>query len=73
MTYEYQCVGCQHHWEAEQKITEPPLTHCPECGAEKARRLISRSTFLLQGRGWFKTGGYILPFFLMLRSMVSLA
>jgi putative FmdB family regulatory protein len=58
MTYEYQCVGCQYKWEAEQKITDPPLKQCPECGEEKARRLISRSTFILQGAGWFKSGGY---------------
>lgn len=60
MTYEYQCTDlvCQHRWEAEQKITEPAMTACPACGKETARRLISKSTFVLNGPGWFKTGGY---------------
>lgn len=57
MTYEYQCVSCQHKWDAEQRITDEPLKQCPECGKDSARRLISRSTFILQGDRWFKKGG----------------
>ena len=60
MTYEYQCTNalCSHQWEAEQRITEAPLHQCPECGKETARRLISKSAFILNGGGWFKSGGY---------------
>jgi putative FmdB family regulatory protein len=60
MTYEYQCTdpACQHTWEAEQKITEAPLKTCPACLKETAKRLISQGTFVLNGPGWFKSGGY---------------
>lgn len=61
MTYEYQCKeqSCQHQWEAQQKITEPPLTKCPKCGQESAQRLVSGGTAtIFRGAGWFGTGGY---------------
>lgn len=55
MTYEYQCTSCGHQWEAEQRISDPPLTECPKCKASAAKRLISGGTgFVLQGTGWAK-------------------
>ena len=59
-TYEYQCASptCKHMWEADQRITDKPLEHCPKCGKKTARRLISRTSFALRGEGWYKTGGY---------------
>ena len=57
-TYEYECDACKHQWEVEQAIVEQPLTECPACKAQKAKRLISSGAFLLSGKGWFKTGGY---------------
>lgn len=60
MTYEYECTdpACHHHWETEQRITEPAIKVCPLCGRETARRLISQGNFVLNGPGWFKSGGY---------------
>lgn len=61
MTYEYACENesCHHIWEAEQKISEPPLEECPKCHQQTAKRLVSGGTgFTLVGSGWFKTGGY---------------
>jgi putative FmdB family regulatory protein len=59
MTYEYQCRACGHTWEEEQKITDPPSKKCPECGQQDtAMRLISKSAFILNGPGWYKSGGY---------------
>ncbi len=55
MTYEYRCSdeSCKHTWEAEQKITDPPLTECPRCHQQTAQRLVSGGTgFLLNGTGW---------------------
>jgi len=51
MTYEYECTEptCRHHWEAEQRITEPAIKVCPLCGCETARRLISQGNFVLHG------------------------
>jgi len=60
MTYEYECTDpvCHHHWETEQRITEPAIKVCPLCGRETARRLISQGNFVLHGPGWFRSGGY---------------
>ena len=59
MTYEYECTACKHTWEAEQKITAEPQRTCPKCAKATAKRLISsKSAFVLNGEGWFKSGGY---------------
>jgi putative FmdB family regulatory protein len=58
MTYEYVCKACGHAWEAEQRIVEPPLRTCPCCSKETAQRQVSGTAFLLNGQGWFRTGGY---------------
>ena len=51
--YEYACKGCGHEFEREQRISDPPLKKCPSCGALKARRQISRTSFVLKGGGWY--------------------
>lgn len=51
--YEYGCSKCGHEFEAEQRITENPLKTCPQCRARKLRRLISRTSFVLKGSGWY--------------------
>jgi putative FmdB family regulatory protein len=57
VTYEYKCNACKHEWEADQKITDPPLIICPKCSQPAAKRLISGGTgFQLNGTGWFKDG-----------------
>lgn len=52
--YEYRCEGCESVHEITQRITEDPLTKCPESGG-KMERLISASAFALKGSGWYKT------------------
>ncbi len=55
--YEYQCRDCGHAWEASQRITDPPLTLCPACGATAAARLVGGAGgFKLQGEGWAADG-----------------
>jgi putative FmdB family regulatory protein len=57
MTYEYKCAACGHEFEAEQKITEEPLTKCPKCGEDKCKRQIPQPVgFVLQGKGWYRDG-----------------
>jgi len=51
--YEYLCKGCGHEFEREQRISESPIKKCPACGALKARRQISRTSFVLKGGGWY--------------------
>jgi putative FmdB family regulatory protein len=51
--YEYACDKCGHEFEAEQRITDAPLKSCPACRGRKVRRLISRTSFVLKGSGWY--------------------
>ena len=52
--YEYQCTKCGEVFEAFQKITDEPLTHCKFCNS-KVEKLISHSSFQLKGSGWYLT------------------
>ncbi len=54
-TYEYECRSCQTNFEAEQRISDPPRADCPSCGSGDTHRLISLSTFVLKGSGWYVT------------------
>jgi putative FmdB family regulatory protein len=51
--YEYQCTACHHEFEREQRISEAAIKKCPKCGKAKAKRLISRTSFVLKGGGWY--------------------
>jgi len=51
--YEYGCSNCGVI-EAFQRITDDPLTRCPNC-KRKVTKLISRSSFRLKGSGWYVT------------------
>jgi putative FmdB family regulatory protein len=53
--YEYECRNCGHALEAMQKITDPPLKKCPDCGKSQLRRLMSAPVFRLKGGGWYET------------------
>jgi putative FmdB family regulatory protein len=51
--YEYLCKGCGHEFEREQRITDKPVRTCPQCKARKVQRLISQTSFVLKGGGWY--------------------
>jgi len=53
--YEYQCRSCQHRLEKLQKLSDEPLTLCPECGREELTKLVSAAGFRLKGGGWYET------------------
>jgi putative FmdB family regulatory protein len=53
--YEYICQKCGHDFEALQKVSDAPLRKCPECGALRLRKLVSKPTFRLKGSGWYET------------------
>ena len=52
--YEYRCDACHEEFEVTQKITEPALTACPKCDGP-VEKLISHSSFVLKGSGWYAT------------------
>ena len=53
--YEYRCESCGHQLEALQKISEAPLTDCPECAQPGLVKLVSATAFQLKGNGWYAT------------------
>jgi putative FmdB family regulatory protein len=52
-TYEYKCKACGNEFEYQQRISDPPKSVCEQCGGT-LEKLISRSSFLLKGSGWYK-------------------
>lgn len=53
--YEYQCTACGHQLEAFQKMSEAPLTECPNCHKANLQKLVSAAGFQLKGTGWYAT------------------
>ncbi|WP_018881800.1 MULTISPECIES: FmdB family zinc ribbon protein [unclassified Thioalkalivibrio] len=53
--YEYQCKDCGEISEILQKISDPPATTCPECGADALTKQVSAAGFRLAGGGWYET------------------
>lgn len=53
--YEYECEACGHQFDEIQKVQDPALTECPECGKSTLRKLISAPSFQLKGEGWYNT------------------
>jgi len=54
--YEYGCTACGHRLEEQQKLADPPLSTCPVCGKPALEKLISATSFVLKGGGWYKDG-----------------
>lgn len=52
--YEYECGTCGRVHEILQKMSDNPLTDCPECSGRLHKR-ISQCTFHLKGGGWYVT------------------
>jgi putative FmdB family regulatory protein len=53
-TYEYLCQTCSHRFETWQKMTDEPLTTCPECGSH-IRRVFYPAGLVFKGSGFYKT------------------
>lgn len=53
--YEYKCNACEHRFDKLQKISDPVLTDCPECGKPELSKLVSAAGFRLKGGGWYET------------------
>ncbi|ANN69113.1 FmdB family zinc ribbon protein [Bordetella bronchialis] len=53
--YAYKCSSCGHAKDVLQKISDAPLTVCPECGASTFAKQVTAAGFQLKGSGWYVT------------------
>src|SRR5215510_8442725 len=53
--YAYRCASCGHAKDVLQKLSDPPLTVCPSCGAEAFAKQVTAAGFQLKGSGWYAT------------------
>ena len=53
--YEYRCESCGHELEALQKMSDEPLSICPECSQATLKKALSAAGFRLKGGGWYET------------------
>ena len=53
--YAYACASCGHAKDVLQKMSDPPLTECPACGAAAFGKQVTAAGFQLKGSGWYVT------------------
>ncbi|WP_158904994.1 FmdB family zinc ribbon protein [Burkholderia sp. L27(2015)] len=53
--YAYRCSSCGYEKDALQKLSDAPLTLCPECGQETFSKQVTAAGFQLKGSGWYVT------------------
>ena len=53
--YEYRCGACGYQKEFLQRLSDKPLTKCPECGKRAFNKLVTAAGFHLKGTGWYAT------------------
>ncbi|HEX9885714.1 MAG TPA: FmdB family zinc ribbon protein [Longimicrobiales bacterium] len=53
-TYDYRCAE-GHQFEVFQRMSDEPVTTCPECGARAERRISGGAGFIFKGEGFYIT------------------
>jgi putative FmdB family regulatory protein len=53
-TYEYRCRDCGHTFEIVQRMSDDPLTVCPNCGGE-LRKVFAPPAISFKGSGFYAT------------------
>lgn len=53
--YAYKCSACGYAKDALQKISDAPLSVCPECGQSTFSKQVTAAGFQLKGSGWYVT------------------
>ncbi|WP_144111522.1 FmdB family zinc ribbon protein [Paraburkholderia sp. BCC1886] len=53
--YAYRCESCGFGKDVLQKMSDPQLTQCPECGKDTFRKQVTAAGFQLKGSGWYVT------------------
>lgn len=53
--YAYRCTQCGFEKDVLQKMSDAPLTTCPECKTESFAKQVTAAGFQLKGSGWYQT------------------
>lgn len=53
--YAYKCGSCGFAKDVLQKMSDPPLTVCPNCGESTFTKQLTAAGFQLKGSGWYVT------------------
>jgi putative FmdB family regulatory protein len=53
--YAYRCESCGFGKDVLQKMSDAPLSTCPECGKDTFRKQVTAAGFQLKGSGWYVT------------------
>ncbi|WP_038786637.1 FmdB family zinc ribbon protein, partial [Burkholderia pseudomallei] len=53
--YAYRCEACGYAKDVLQKMSDAPLSQCPECGKDAFRKQVTAAGFQLKGSGWYVT------------------
>lgn len=53
--YAYKCESCGFAKDVLQKMSDTPLTDCPQCGAASFKKQLTAAGFQLKGSGWYVT------------------
>jgi putative FmdB family regulatory protein len=54
--YDYHCSNCGYTEEISQRMSDAPITKCPNCGKETFIRAITGGAGVLyKGEGWYVT------------------
>ena len=53
--YAYKCESCGFAKDVLQKMSDAPLTDCPQCGAASFKKQVTAAGFQLKGSGWYVT------------------
>jgi putative FmdB family regulatory protein len=53
--YEYACQSCGKIFEEFQSFSAPPLKKCRLCNSPSIKRIVSNTSFILKGSGWYAT------------------
>lgn len=53
--YAYACSDCGTQKDVMQKMSDDPLTTCPDCGKESFSKQLTAAGFQLKGDGYYVT------------------
>jgi putative FmdB family regulatory protein len=53
--YAYKCESCGFAKDVLQKMSDAPLSVCPQCNAPSFKKQLTAAGFQLKGSGWYVT------------------